>query len=250
MGLFDIFTGDAAEEAANENKANLAALKNEGLGYLNTGKSGALDALRAAAGSYAPVSALGTKYNAAGDMLLNALGLNGASGNDAATAAFRSSPGYDFTVNQSLDALDRRAASRGLLGSGNNTLDTLKTVHGLADQDFTNWLQSLYGLTGLGASETNTGAAGKATYTAAEAPVYTNDALARVGLATNITNGINTQNTQAANAEMAGSGNLWNFGLNLAKLGTSMLGGGGGGSLIPLSAGGGSSNPTKIGSLY
>ena len=40
-----------------------------------------------------------------------------------------------------------------------------------------------------------------------------------------MTNGINSQNTQAANAEMAGSGNLMNFGLNLAKLGTGFLGG-------------------------
>jgi hypothetical protein len=57
-------------------------------------------------------------------MMLNALGLNGPQGNAAATAAFQSSPGYDFKVNQSLDALDRRAASRGMLGSGNTTLDT------------------------------------------------------------------------------------------------------------------------------
>ncbi len=247
MGLFDIFTGDAAEEAAAENTKRLNKLKTEGLGYLDSGKSGALGALDTAAGSFAPVSALGTKYNAAGDMYLNSLGLNGAAGNDAATAAFRSSPGYDFNVNQSLDALDRRAASRGLLGSGNNSLDTLNVVHGLADQDYQNYLTRLAGLTSLGAQETNVGAAGTATAQAAKAPIFTNDANQRVALASGITNGVNQQATQAANAETAASGNIFGFGLNLAKLGTGLLGGA---AAAPLSLGTIGGTGGGLGGLY
>jgi hypothetical protein len=38
-----------------------------------------------------------------------------------------------------------------------------------------------------------------------------------VNLASNVTGGIANQNSMAANAEMQGSGNLWNFGLNTLK---------------------------------
>ncbi len=258
MSFFgDLFGGDAAKEAAEQNKANLASLKSEGLGYLDTGKAGALGSLNSAISAYSPVSALGKKYSGAGDMLLNALGLNGASGNAAATAAFRSSPGYDYTVNQALDALDRRAASRGLLGSGNNTIDTLSTVHGLADQDYENYLNRLSSLAALGANETNVGSAGAATGYTNMAPVYTNDANARVSLASGVTNGINNQNTQAANAEMQGGANLLNFGLNLGKLalavptgGTSLLGGLGGLGGIGGTAGNIGGTGGNLGGLY
>ena len=60
----------------------------------------------------------------------------------------------------------------------------------------------------------------------AKAPVITGTAGNIVGLDQNTTRGINDQNTQAANAEMAGSGNLWGLGLNLAKLGVGALSGG------------------------
>lgn len=225
MSFFgDLFGGGAAKDAAEANQQRLEQLQTSGMGYLDAGKSGALGSLDQAIGAYAPVTALGAKYGRAGDMLLNALGLNGSAGNDAATAAFRSSPGYDFKVDQSLDALDRRAASRGLLGSGNNTIDTLDVVHGLADQDYGSYLDRLSGLATLGANETNVGAGGTAAGYTAKAPVYTTDAMGRVNLASGVTNGINNQVTQAANAETQAQGNLLNFGMNLAKLGTGFLG--------------------------
>jgi hypothetical protein len=218
MGIFDAFTGDTAKDAAAANSARLAQLKGEGLGYLDAGKTGALNALDTAGGYYAPISA---KYGAGTDLYLDSLGVNGPAGNTRATNAFQSSPGYNFAVDQSLDALDRRAASRGMLASGNNTIDTLNTVHGIADQDYNNWQNSLAGLI----SPELTGVTGQATTEAAKAPVYTNDANARVALATGVATGQNQQDTQAANAEMQGSSNLWNLGLNLAKLGTGFLGG-------------------------
>jgi hypothetical protein len=64
------------------------------------------------------------------------------------------------------------------------------------------------------------------------APVYTNDANQRVGLASNVTSGINSANTQEANAKMQASGNVFNGLMSLGSLamaiptgGTSMLGG-------------------------
>lgn len=225
MGIFDIFTGSSAKDAAGRNIANLEAAKSEGMGYLTTGRDNALSSLEGAKGYFAPLGKLGEKYGAGTSLYLDALGVNGPEGNARAMGSFQAGPGYDFTVNQSLDALDRRAASRGMLASGNNTIDTLSTVTGLANKEYGNWLDRLGGLVNPELSATGSAATGLAGLEAGKAPVWTNDANSRVNLTTGIATGINNQNTQAANAEMAGSGNLWNFGLNLAKLGTGFLGG-------------------------
>ena len=73
----------------------------------------------------------------------DAIGLGGAAGRDRAEAAFRTSPGYTFQVNQGLDAIDRRAASRGMLASGNTSIDTLQFAGGLADQEYGDYLNRL-----------------------------------------------------------------------------------------------------------
>jgi hypothetical protein len=227
MGFIADLTGKTARKAAEENKRGLAALKTEGMGYLDAGKTGALDSLDAAIGTYAPLAA---KYGAGSDLYLDSLGVNGADGNARAVNAFQAGPGYDFAVNQSLDALDRRAASRGMLASGNNTIDTLNTVTGLANQSYGDWQNRLAGLISPEMAATSGMASGEA----AKAPIYTTDALNRVNLASNITNGINSQNTQAANAANAGAMGLAKLGVGLATAamgmpgGTSMLGGLGG----------------------
>jgi hypothetical protein len=188
------------------------------MGYLNAGKTGALASLDAARGAFDPLAA---KYGAGTDLYLDSLGVNGSEGNQRAVDSFQTGPGYDFAVNQSLDALDRRANSRGMLASGNNTIDTLNTVTGLANQEYGNWQSRLAGLINpeMGAAS---GIAGVET---GRAGVFQNDAAQRVGLASGVATGQNNQTTQSANAEMQGSGNIWNLGLNLAKLGTGFLGG-------------------------
>lgn len=231
MGIFDAFTGKPATDAAAANSAALAAAKKESLKHLTVGRTGALDALGVAGGMYGE---MGAKYGAGTDLYLDSLGVNGAAGNARAGSAFTAAPGYDWKVNQSLDALDRRASSRGMLNSGNTTLDTLTTVHGIADQTYGDWQTRLAGLI----NPEMAGVSGAAGVEAAKAPVWTNDASARAGIATNTANAIAGQTTQAANAQMAANGNMWNFGLNAAKAvagaatgmpmgGTSMLGGGG-----------------------
>lgn len=236
MGIFsDLFEGGAAKAAAENNRNNLAINERRGYDIIGGNTANSLGALDSAIGYYDPVRALGTKYSAAGDMALNALGLNGATGNAAATGAFQTGPGYEFKVNSALDALDRRAASRGMLASGNTTNDTLATVTGLADQAWNDWQNRLYQYAGLGANETNIGAQGSATAAAGKVPVYANDTSNKLALSNMTVNGINSENTQAANAQMAGAGNALNLGLNLAKLGVGAFGGGfGGGSGVPV----------------
>lgn len=231
MSWLDVFTGESAKDAAAENSLRLDQLKAEGMGYLDTGKSGALSALNAAKKLYAPIS---RKYGAGTDLYLDSLGVNGPQGNANAVDAFQAGPGFDFALNTGLDALDRRAASRGMLASGNDTIDTLGYANGLANQEYNNWQTKLAGLI----QPELTGVTGQATAQMAKAPVYVNDANARVGLASGVTNGLNSQTTQAANAELAGSGNLWNLGLNLAKLGVGAFGGLGGTSMLGGAQGG------------
>ncbi len=95
-------------------------------------------------------------YSKAGEgslaMLGNALGLNGAEGNAAATQAFQSSPGYQFALNQGLQGVQRSAAAKGMLNSGNTMMALNDYAQGVANQDYGNWLSRVGGLTQLGLS--------------------------------------------------------------------------------------------------
>lgn len=221
MGIFDIFTGDSAREAAEANQARLASSKTAGLGYLDAGKTGALGALDATADIYRP---LASKYGKATTLSLDALGVNGPEGNARAVDAFRAGPGYDYRVDQTLDGVARKANSLGVSMGGNTLAELSDRAGSMADQEYGAWLDRLSGYVSPELAATS----GIAGATSAKAPVYMTDAAGRVALETGTTKGINDQETQAANAEMAGSGNLWGLGLNLLKTGVSAATGGAG----------------------
>lgn len=230
MGIFDIFTGDSAREAADQNAALLRQNQTSGTATLQQGQADSLASLDRAGGMYAPLSA---KYGAGTGLYLDSLGVNGPQGNARATGAFQAGPGYQYAVDQSLDGVARKAAALGMGGPQGNTLAALSDRAGnMANQEYGNWQSRLGGLVAPEFQAT----AGQAGAEAGKVPVYGNTANSIAGLGTATTNGINNQNTQAANAETQGSGNLWGLGLNLARLGvgaatggTSLLGGLGGG---------------------
>ena len=226
MGIFDIFTGESAKKAAEENSRRLQQNLTTGTATLQGGQTGALGALTTAGGYYKP---LAQKYGAATSLGLDALGVNGAAGNARAVGAFQAGPGYQWAVDQSLEGINRKAnANGGLIGG--NTLAALSDRAGnMANQEYGSWVDRLNGYVSPEMAATG----GMAGYEAAKAPVYTGTANSIANLGTNTTTGLNDQNTQAANAEMQGSKNLWGLGLNaataLATGGTSLLGGGLGG---------------------
>jgi hypothetical protein len=231
MGIFDIFTGDTAKKAAEENKKLLQENLATGTKELKEGRAGAIGALDTAAGYYAP---LADKYGRATTLGLDAIGANGPEGNARAVEAFRAGPGYDYRVDQTLDGVARKANALGVSMGGNTLAELSDRAGSMADQEYGAWVDRLNGYVSPELAATG----GQATATMAKAPVYTTTASNLAGLGTTTTNGITSQNTQAANAEMAGSSNLWGLGLNLAKLGvgaltggTSLLGGGGGGGI-------------------
>lgn len=231
MGIFDVFTADPAKKAAEENSQRLTDLNGIGTGILNRGQENALGALDSAANAYTPLYRLAGQFGQGTDMYLNSLGLNGQAGNDAATAAFQNNPGYTGAIDAGLSAINRRRAAGGMLNSGNADLDALQFAQNLQNQQYGNWQTNLAGLGQNQLAATGAYSSGVAGANTNRANVYGNTANSLLDLNKFTTNGINSQATQSANAEMAGSGNLWSLGLNLAKLGAGGLGGMGGGGM-------------------
>lgn len=73
------------------------------------------------------------------------MGLNGADGYARAEAAFRTGPGYQFALDQGLDAVARKGSAMGRLDSGNTDLDLMRYATGYADQAWGNWMNGLNG---------------------------------------------------------------------------------------------------------
>jgi hypothetical protein len=86
------------------------------------------------------------------------LGLNGQPAADAAMANFQQSPGYQWQLQQGLQATDAGAAAKGMLRSGAALKAEETFGQGLANQDFTNYYNRLMGLTTLGANAAAGGA--------------------------------------------------------------------------------------------
>lgn len=137
-GLLGGSTG--ADDAAQAKIAGLNAgysqasdLFGTGRGALNTNYASALKPFQTTFDS----ATLGA--NAYG----NALGLNGPGGSADATAAFRNNPGYGFAFDQGLQGIDRGAAARGMLTSGNTLNAEQQFGTGLADQTYQSYVKNL-----------------------------------------------------------------------------------------------------------
>ncbi len=229
MGFFgNLFGGDAEKEAADKNRALYADYQKKGEGYLATGYGNAKGYLNDALDAYTPLADLAKKYSGGTDMYLNALGLNGQSGADAATAAFQKGPGYEFTLNSGLDALNRRRAAGGMLDSGNADIDAMKFGTGLADQTYGGWLDRLSGVNKDAISTTGAVAGGQAGTYGSLAGLEQTYAGDQIGLLGNSTSGLASANNTEAAGKAAGAKNLLGAGLSLATLGLGAFGGGGG----------------------
>jgi len=249
-----------------------AALKNldqssgTAQGYLDQSKTDAL-------GSLTPLTDLASKYGAGTSLYLDALGVNGADAAAKARDAFTPSLSYDFTLDQGLDAINRRRNAAGMLDSGNADRDAQTFVTGVASQESNNWLDRLAGLINPELTATSTAATTGANinqaygtnsanlaattgqnkaqleasrgsmladlatkYGTSMAGLDTGEAAAKSGYTMKAADQKlgNLQSTIAptaaafkneADAETAASGNLVNFGLNLAKLAAGGIGG-------------------------
>lgn len=159
-----------------------------------------------------------TATQGAPQMQADALGLGGAAGNERATDAFQAGPGYQFALDQGLEALNRNAASRGMLASGNNTQDILKYSQGLANQEYGNYLNRLGDFSQLGLSSA-AGQTGRQNSLASLDYGYGQD---QAGVYSNTANNISSL-LKPQQQQQSGIGSAIEGGLNLA--GTLGLGG-------------------------
>lgn len=93
-----------------------------------------------------------TAGNTANTRAADLLNLNGQPAADAALASYRTSPGYQWQMDQGLRAVDAGAAAKGLLRSG-ATLKAEQTFgQGLANSDFGTYYNRLFDMSKLGES--------------------------------------------------------------------------------------------------
>lgn len=254
---------DAAGGYLDQNNGLWSDYFNRGNAALDSGTSRAIAAARSGGEVYDPLL---KKYGAGTDLYLDSLGVNGADGNTRAQSSFSAGPGYNFTRDQGLEALNRRRAAAGMLDSGNADIDALKFGTGLADQTYGSWQDRLAGFINpelsaaggkAGSFQNIAGLIGQDTaarlgldqnYTAGKTGIntqkasndialgntlgnlYTTDASNRVGIAGNVLSGNTAASNMQAQGEASGARNVLGAGLSLANLAGGMGGGSGGGS--------------------
>jgi hypothetical protein len=69
---------------------------------------------------------------------------------DKIGSGYKQSPGYQFNLNQQLNAAQNAAAAGGMAGSAANQYASQEVAHGLADQDYYNYIKEALGLHGKG----------------------------------------------------------------------------------------------------
>jgi hypothetical protein len=229
--LGDLFGGGAEKRAADANRALANTYQQQGTANINNGYNTATGYLNDALGAYSPLSSLAQKYTGGTDMLLNALGLNGASGNAAATAAFQNNPGYSSGLTAGLDAINRRRAAAGMLDSGNADQDAQTFGQNLQNQQYNNWLSGLSGLNQNALQATTGAATGQAGVYGGLGTLATNNASDLTNLLGSTTSANMNANNLQAQGEAAGAKNLLGLGTSLLGLGTG-AGGTVGGSIL------------------
>jgi len=209
--------GKATMNAAKENKELLNALMGRGMGYINTGEQKSSDALNTGIARFDPYAASGAGANT---MLGNALGLNGAEGNEAATEAFQAGPGFQFTLDNALKAAERGASAGGMLASGNTLAALQDRGANVANQEYGSWLDRLSGLSGQGLTAAGAQQGGDTNL----ANLFQNTTEQRLGLDTGVTQGILGQNNQYAQGKEAQTAAKGSFLGGLMNTGLGMLG--------------------------
>lgn len=100
-------------------------------------------------------------------------GLSGSQAQTDAMARFRTDPGYEFKLQQGIDAIDRSAASRGMLNSGQTLKALSEYGQGMADQSYGQYYDRLAGLADTGVNTVSNQAATKINAANNQAQGYT-----------------------------------------------------------------------------
>ena len=123
----------AGRDAINQGYGDLSKLYGQGRDALTGSYT---DALK----PWTNLSGMATKGASA---YADALGINGADGTQRAAQAFTSTPGYAQGLNSTMDQLDRRMASRGMLASGNALDATAQAATNYANRNYQDYVRNL-----------------------------------------------------------------------------------------------------------
>lgn len=220
MGLFDIFSSKAADKAAAAKEAGYRAGLQRVDDSVNAGKREARVEYDKAAQPFETLFEGGLKgYDAYSD----ATGVNGAEGIARAKSNFTSLPGYTEGIDMALDQNDRRAAARGMLGSGNTIADTTQLATNYANQKYGDYVTRLAphlsvasgGASGIGQVYTGLGS------------LVNQDELARAGYGYAGEVGIGNAKADAEMDRLRASGQMWNGLFKGLDIGGKLLGMGG-----------------------
>jgi hypothetical protein len=179
------------------------------LSALNTGLTGAQAAGQREVGAYGPLSTLGSQYGDAVNSYYNALGLRGPAGTAQTQQQFTTSPGYQFQVDEATKNAMASASRLGIAGSG-NTLDAIRSrAQGFAGTEYQNYLDRLAGFVNPQLSATTAAATGTA---------GANQNLANINLTGygNIAGAYGTNATQQAGIYTGAAGDVSNIMGNVA----------------------------------
>jgi hypothetical protein len=121
------------------------AAQQAGLGAVQGGAGGAAAAGQAGVSAYDPLTALAQSYDPAVRAYMNSLGLGGPAGTAAAQAMFKTSPGYQFQVDEATKNALANASRLGIAGSGNTLASLGERLGNIALQDYGNWQTRLGG---------------------------------------------------------------------------------------------------------
>lgn len=218
MGLFDgIFNTAPQQAAAGATTAALQEGFSDAKKFIKQGESSAQPIWTA---GMVPFTTNLTQDQAGQKAYGDATGANGAQGYTDAVNSFHSSPGYNFALDQGTENVERKLNTTGNLASGGAMTALNDYAHGMADQDWQQYVTNLQPF--IGASTAN--AAGSGTITAGNAGMYTTDASNLASMKMQEMAGIGAANANAANAQTGVSGNILNAGMQGASLIGGLLG--------------------------
>lgn len=142
MGLFDIFSDKNEKAAARAQKRGLERGRAGAFEQIDAGQAGYDEFAGRAYDEFDTYDDLG---RGSATMYSDALGIGGDEGTARARAAYETSPGYDFEVEEALRAIERSGAARGGTDSG-GLIDALRSrAQDYARTDFSGWLDRLSG---------------------------------------------------------------------------------------------------------
>jgi hypothetical protein len=226
MGLFDIFNDDNAQAAAASQREGIKAGYAKASDALSQGR----DALTT--NFTAGLLPFQQNYNvssgtlkAGTDALGNALGINGAEGNAAATAAFQNSPGYTAAVNAASENVLRNRARTGDVRSGATNIDLSNVAQNLQNTQWQQYVQNLLPFTQLGQQGSQAAASGIGALNSGLGTALSSNYGSLADLGYSSETGIGNANANAALAGNAASGNFVNALMGIAGLGSSSVGG-------------------------